>query len=33
MGRDRANPVLRELALGATAASLPDDIAIETVPT
>ena len=32
MGRDRANRMLRGLALGATAASLPDDIAIEMVP-
>ncbi|URK18187.1 hypothetical protein M9H61_01380 [Thalassospira sp. GO-4] len=32
MGRDRADPVLRELGLGAIAALVPDDIAIKTVP-
>ncbi|KZB65203.1 hypothetical protein AUQ42_01445 [Thalassospira sp. MCCC 1A02491] len=32
MGRDRANPARHELDLGAIAALLPDDIAIETVP-
>lgn len=32
MGRDRANPARHELDLGAIAALLPDEIAIETVP-